>query len=62
MANSRIKYNFKDNDGHKYLIPEDMLDDADALMDRIGRAPFMSDEKWDAEDEFIERFNQYMVG
>jgi hypothetical protein len=59
---SKIKYNRKDNDGHKYLIPKDMLDDFDNLLSRIENAPFMSTKKWAAEDDFIELFSQYMVG
>ena len=59
---AQVKYNFKDDDGHKYMIPEDLLDDATVLLERIENAPFMSEEKWNAEDDFIEHFNHFMVG
>jgi len=58
---TRYKWNFKDADGCKYQIPEDMLADASALLDCIENAPDMSEEKWDAEDEFVEHFDQYML-
>jgi hypothetical protein len=59
---SIFKHNRTDDDGHKYLIPKGMLDDFDDLLSRMQNAPSMSEAKWDAEDNFIAHYQQYMVG
>jgi hypothetical protein len=57
-----VNFNRKDDDGHKYLIPKEMLAEFNSLLEKIQNSPFMSEAKWAAEDEFNGRFYEYMVG
>ena len=57
-----VRYNRKDDDGHKYLIPKALLAEFDSLLERVQNAPSMSEMKWDLEDEFNDKFYEYMVG
>ena len=50
----------KDDDGHKYKIPKNLEAEFKDLLDKCCSAPMFSDERYDFEDEFIEKFNQYM--
>ncbi len=56
------KCNRKDNDSHKYQIPMDLLEEFDSLFERMCNAKFMSPELWDLEDEFNDKFYEYMIG
>lgn len=52
MEKLKKVYAMKDNDGHWFVIPAEMIDDFRRLRD--------GGEK--IEDEFIEKFSQYMTG
>ena len=56
------KYNRKDNDGHKYKIPTDMLELFDTHLEMIDKAKHLSDEWYAAIDKFNYQFEEYMVG
>lgn len=55
-------YNRKDNDAHKYLIPEDLLAEFDRLMDIMCDYDTSEDDIMDAESEFCIKFTKFMVG
>ena len=55
-------YNRKDNDGHKFNIPEGLLEEFDYLFDRYCNAKFLSPEYYELQAEFCNKFEQYMVG
>lgn len=57
-----MNYNRKDNDEHKYNVPNDLLDEFDTLFDRYCKAKRFTDEYYDAEADFSKQFEQYMVG
>lgn len=57
-----MKYNRKDNDGHKFNVPDELLDEFDAAFDRYSKAKRFSDEYYDAEADFCNRFEEYMMG
>lgn len=52
MAKLQAVYATKDNDGHWYVFPIELIDEFDRLLDG-GEA---------TEDEFIEKFSDYMTG
>jgi hypothetical protein len=52
MENLKKVYATKDNDGHWYIIPAEMTDEFRRLRDG-GES---------TEDEFIEKFSNYMTG
>ena len=54
-------YNRKDDDGHKFLVPEDLLTEFDDLFDRYCNAEFLSKEYYELESEFCNKFQRYMV-
>lgn len=56
------KYNRKDNDGHKFSIPTDQLTEFDDLFNRYCDAKQFTDEYYELEAEFCNKFCQYMVG
>jgi hypothetical protein len=56
------KYNRKDNDGHKFLIPKDQLTEFDDLFNSYCNAKRFTDEYNDLESEFCNKFWQYVVG
>jgi hypothetical protein len=55
-------FNRKDNDGHRFLIPEQLLNQFDVLLDEYTRAEKFSDRYYDLEAEFCKQFEQYMIG
>lgn len=57
-----MKYNRKDNDGHRFNVPENLLERFDDLLNRYTRAARFSDEYYDLEAEFCNEFEEYMVG
>lgn len=54
--------NRKDNDGHKFNIPENLLGEFDALFESYNNAKRFTDEFYNLEAEFCNKFNQYMIG
>lgn len=58
----RENTNRSDNDGHKFMIPQDLLEDFDSLLDRYSQAKRFTEEYYDLEAEFCNKFEQYMVG
>ena len=58
----RQNANRSDNDGHKFMIPQDLLEDFDSLFDQYNKAKRFTDEYYDLEAEFCNKFGQYMVG
>lgn len=57
-----MNYNRKNSDGHKYNVPNELLGGFDALFDRYCKAKRFTDEYYDAEADFCNQFEQYMVG
>lgn len=57
-----INYNRRDDDGHRYAIPEDQLLDFDTLQTAIEDSDWLSDQWYDLITEFNDKFHQYMVG
>ena len=51
-----------DDDGRIYVIPEDMLEDFDALVKRVEDAAFMSEAEDVAISDLHYHFGQYRVG
>lgn len=51
----------KDNDGHGYGVPTELLEEFDDLFGRYSRAKRFSDEMYDLEAEFCNKFDQFMV-
>lgn len=56
------KFNRKDNDGHKFNVPADQLDQFDSLFEQYCKAKRFTDEYYDLEAQFCNEFEQYMVG
>lgn len=56
------RYNRKDNDGHKFNVPKEELLEFDGLFDRYCRAKSFTDEKYELEAEFCNKFGKYMIG
>lgn len=52
----------RDNDFHKYLLPESLADEFDRLLEIAQNAPFMSSDRWNAEDALVEKFSRYLIG
>lgn len=53
-------YIAKDNDGHNYVIPYEMKDEFEVLLEKSG---YESCPEWEQfEAEFIEKFEQYSTG
>jgi hypothetical protein len=50
-----------DDDGHIYLIPEELVDRFDISLDNINSSEFMSDKWYDFVNRFSDKFSQYMV-
>ena len=57
-----IKHNRKDDDGHKFLVPEDLLSRFDELLDKLLSTKRFTQEYYDLEADFCNEFQQYMVG
>lgn len=58
---SNDAYNRKDNDGHRFLIPNELLSEFDDLFNRYCNTKFLSAEYYDLQAEFCNRFEQYMI-
>ncbi len=56
--NKLYGYLRKDDDGHWYLVPEDIVADFDAAMEAV-----LSEPSWDnpAIDDFVNRFDSYRL-
>lgn len=57
-----MSYNRKDNDGHRYNVPEDLLEDFDSCLWLLCNAVFLSNEYYEAQTNFCNQFEEYMVG
>ena len=57
-----VKYNRRDNDCHKYLIPEDLLARFDELLEKLESVRRPSAEYYDLDAQFGNEFQKYMVG
>lgn len=55
-------WNRKDDDGHKFLVPQDYLARFDELLERYRKTKRFTDEYYDAEAEFCNEFERFMVG
>jgi hypothetical protein len=55
-------HNRRDNDGHRFKVPTDLLDRFDDLFDRYCKAKRFTDEYYDLEAQFNNEFERYMVG
>jgi len=56
------RYNRQDNDGHKFRIPADLLKDFDRIFESYCKAKRFTEEYYDLEAEFCNKFEEYMVG
>ena len=56
------KYNRKDNDGHKYNVPEELLEIFDAMLEETYKTKFLSESYYKSVDRFNYNFQVYMVG
>ena len=52
----------RDNDGHRFKIPVEMASEFDLLFNRYTEQDEGSDEYYDAEAMFDDKFAEYMVG
>lgn len=52
----------KDNDGHKYVIPQQLAQRFDAVFDQICVTKFGTDDFYHWNDVLDNEFGQYMVG
>lgn len=52
----------RDNDGHRFKIPAEMEAEFDQLFNNYIEQEQGSEEYWDAEDAFNNKFEEYMVG
>jgi hypothetical protein len=59
MAN---KYNRKDNDGHKFDVPVELLEFFDESLEEYSRCKRFSEEYYKVERRFNYNFGMYMVG
>lgn len=50
-----------DDDGHTYLIPEELVDRFDIALDNVNSSEFLSDKWYDFVNRFSDQFGQYMV-
>jgi len=55
-------FNRKDYDGHKFNVPDNLLEKFDDLLASYGNAKCFSDEYYDLEAQFCNEFEKYMVG
>lgn len=56
------KYNRKDNDGHKFNVPEELLELFDEQLAEMTKNKFLSEGYYKAVDRFNYNFEMYMVG
>lgn len=53
-------YITQDNDGHDYVIPYEMIEEFESLLES---SEMDSCDEWEAnEEEFIDKFGKYMTG
>lgn len=52
----------RDNDGHRFEIPAELESEFDRLFNHYCDQKRGTDEYWDAEAEFNNQFEDYMVG
>lgn len=57
-----MQHNRRDEDGHKFVVPEELLEEFDRLMELREDAEWLSDEWYDLTGEFNDKFHQYNVG
>lgn len=57
-----MKHNRKDDDGHKFNVPANLLETFDDLLQRYSDSKRFSDEYYDLEAQFCNTFERYMVG
>ena len=55
-------YNRCDDDGHKYVVPEELLEEFDRLSELCEDAEWLSGEWYACVAEFNRKFHQYNVG
>lgn len=55
-------YNRRDEDSHKFNIPDDMLEEFDRLMRLREEADWNSDRWYDLTAEFNDKFYKYNLG
>lgn len=51
----------KDEDGHWFLIPKELVEKFDSYMEKIYSFDLTEKEKWDLEDEFVANFENYRL-
>lgn len=51
----------EDDDGHTYLVPEELVDRFDIALDNVNSSPMLSDKWYDFVDRFSKQFSEYMV-
>jgi len=51
-----------DDDGHEYVVPVELVEEFDIIMDYIRDLRWGSDKRYDAEAEFEAEFGKYRVG
>jgi len=56
-----MKYNRKDDECHKYLVPDDLLNEFDSQMDAMADAEEMSDGWYYLCDKFEVTFGKYRI-
>jgi hypothetical protein len=63
--NMMTPYNRKDDDMHKFYVPEDLLPLFDQLLERMRAFSIpqriTSEEYWELEAQFCNQFSPYMV-
>lgn len=52
----------RDNDGHKFKIPTELEAEFDLLFNHYIEQEQGTEEYWDAEAEFNNKFQEYMIG
>lgn len=57
-----VEYNRKDNDGHKFNIPNDLLEKFDNLFTLLCKAKRGTENYFEIETAFCNKFYRYMVG
>ncbi len=57
-----MTYNRKDNDGHKFNVPEESLERFDSLLTAYTNSKCFSEEYYNLEAQFCNEFEEYMIG
>lgn len=58
----QTKYNRKDNDGHKYDVPVELLEFFDVMLEETTKVKFLSEGYYKAVNRFNYNFQVYMIG